>query len=378
MGNLVSLIFRSGASRPRILFLVTQDPKSIRPEWPYYQNWMLPSIVKDRGGDVDILCWRDPSMNGYTVSQYDVVSFLWCNNYHNHPIEFPNFLRNTLIPAQKLKPDIHIMNDPEVALWNTDKHYLLGLAKAGFGIPQTAFLDLRQYNISSLLAHIGSIAGSRPQVLKPAISGSAKMTHWLENPRSPSSNDLDFLETALSQGMDGDLILQEYQKTISDGEYSLIFINDEYVHTILKTPQSGEFRCQGEFGGSVKEIAKNDVPKAALETGHGIMAHLRKKFPPKILRDGSVRAKLVYARIDGIMKDGHFLLMEVEAIEPHLWFESGAGARGLDEFNTHKTSHEKWIEPYNDLVKPMSFPQTLTHTHVVVSWKLEAQSTLLE
>ena len=270
-------------------------------------------------------------MNAYTVAFYDVVTFLWCNNYHEHPIDFPSFLRNTLIPAQQSNPDLRVMNDPRVILWNMDKHYLVDLAEAGFRIPRTTFFDLRRYTMPPLLAEIRSLSGSQPQVLKPAISGSAKMTHLLRDPKFLSRKDLKFLQTALEQGMDGNLIVQEYQKNIVGGEYSLIFVNGEHSHTILKTPQAGEFRCQGEFGGSVAEIGKVDVPKNALETAHGIMSYMTKKFPPRMTGNGKSQERIVYARIDGIMKGDEFLLMEVEAIEPHLWLETDAGAHSMDE-----------------------------------------------
>jgi hypothetical protein len=36
--------------------------------------------------------------------------------------------------------------------------------------------------------------------------------------------------------------------------------------------------------------------------------------------------ELLYARLDGIERDGQFMLMEAEIIEPYLWIGLGKGA----------------------------------------------------
>lgn len=46
---------------------------------------------------------------------------------------------------------------------------------------------------------------------------------------------------------------------------------------------------------------------------------------------GGQRSVLIYARIDGVMQDNAFILMEVEAIEPHLWLEAKTGNEALEE-----------------------------------------------
>lgn len=38
---------------------------------------------------------------------------------------------------------------------------------------------------------------------------------------------------------------------------------------------------------------------------------------------------LVYARTGGIVKDDAFILMEIEAVEPHLWLEAETGGGAL-------------------------------------------------
>ena len=107
-------------------------------------------------------------------------------------------------------------------------------------------------------------------------------------------------------------------------------MNGKHTHTILKTPQAGEYRCQGEYGGSTKEIATVDVPRCA-----GDAADL--EVPREQGQEGGEwkgslhRKRIVYARIDGIIKNNAFILMEVEAIEPQLWLEAKTGGVALEQ-----------------------------------------------
>lgn len=237
--------------------------------------------------------------------------------------------------AQRLNPSIHIINSPEIVLWNMDKQYLKELADEGFQIPRTEFVDIRNHSRSTLQAAITSFGGKTPVVLKPTMSGSAKMTSLIKDPQSIGPDDEDLLELAISQAATGDLsglILQEYADGIREGEYSVIFINGRYSHTVLKTPRAGEFRCQVGFGGSTQQIKIGDVPKGAVETSRRVMAFVQSKFGGGSKREGTVDGGgLAYLRIDGILREKAFILMEVEAIEPELWLDTDTGAEGLEQ-----------------------------------------------
>ncbi|KAK4695063.1 hypothetical protein P7C71_g2614, partial [Lecanoromycetidae sp. Uapishka_2] len=317
---------------PKVLFLTTEPPDMIKAEWPYYQNWFLPQTIQERGAVVELRCWRDPDVFNESFSIYSSVNFLWCNNYHQYPKEFSEFVRNVLVPAQRLNPSLHIFNDPSIVLWNTDKHYLLELAQEGFRVPTSKFVDVGQHTHASLKSIIEEFANLGPLVLKPAISGSARNTHLIEDPRTLKPDDIAFLDRVLTGVTDSDLILQQYQEGISSGEYSLIFVNGKHTHTILKIPQTGEYRCQGEYGGSTQEIAAVDVPQSARDAGQKIWDYLDNKVTkPENETDVSTGRGLVYMRVDGIMQDEAFILMEIEAIEPHLWLEAETGKEALEQ-----------------------------------------------
>ena len=225
-----------------------------------------------------------------------------------------------------------MLNSAEATLWNTDKHYLLDLSAAGFSIPATKFLDLRSHDLASLLAALASCSNEGPQVLKPSISASGKMTHFLRSATSPSEHDVEFLRHALQEGVHGDLMLQAYQEGIVRGEYSLVFVDGAYSHAVLKRPREGDFRCQGKFGGERVEVPREDVPVVAMEAAVGVVRFLGGRFAV-MGGDGDGQRRgdgVVYVRVDGIVQGGRFVVMEVELIEPELWLGSGAGEAGLE------------------------------------------------
>lgn len=332
MGNTLFIPHVQRKAVPRVLFLTTEPPENIKAEWPFYQNWFLPEVIRDRGAVVDHRCWRNPKLDPVSVSKYSSITFLWCNNYHQHPKEFPEFVRNILIPAQRLNPSLHIFNDPAIVLWNTDKHYLLELAESGCRVPRSKFVSVAQHTRASLISIIEEFSESKPLVLKPAMTGSARNTHLVKTPRALQADDIAFLDHVLTEGTNSDLILQQYEEGISSGEYPLIFVNSKHTHTILKTPQVGEYRCQGEYGGSTEEIAATDVPQSARDAAQKIWEYLEHKVKKaESEREVCTGKGLVYARIDGIMKGDAFVLMEIEAIEPHLWLEAKTGVEALKQ-----------------------------------------------
>ena len=51
---------------------------------------------------------------------------------------------------------------------------------------------------------------------------------------------------------------------------------------------------------------------------------------------------LVYARIDGIMRGEDFVLMEIEAIEPHLWLEADNCEKWMEELRKVFLQAGRW------------------------------------
>ena len=98
------------------------------------------------------------------------------------------------------------------------------------------------------------------------------------------------------------------------GEWSLFFFGGAFSHAALKTPAAGDFRVQAQHGGTHRAVAPSaEMLRAA--------AAILKALP----------TETVYARIDGVERDGRFELMEVEVIEPYL-FLPGAPEGAVDRY----------------------------------------------
>ena len=96
---------------------------------------------------------------------------------------------------------------------------------------------------------------------------------------------------------------------LTSGETSLFYFNGRYSHAVLKMPKTGDFRVQEEYGGM---ITPADPPRDLVETC-GAIAQL---FDPPLL----------YARVDIVRTGELFLLMELELIEPALYFRIVPGS----------------------------------------------------
>jgi glutathione synthase/RimK-type ligase-like ATP-grasp enzyme len=93
--------------------------------------------------------------------------------------------------------------------------------------------------------------------------------------------------------------VQPFLPEIQSGELSLLFFDGVYSHAVRKRPKSGDYRVQFQFGGT------NESAEATPE----IVAQAR-------ICVEHAPAPTVYARVDGVVRDGKFLLMELEIFEP--------------------------------------------------------------
>lgn len=199
---------------------------------------------------------------------------------------------------------VRLQNPASVLRWNADKLYLGRLAGRGAPVVPTRYVE----RISDAALHDAAAAfGTDALVAKPQVSASAWQTiRW-----SPGA--------ARDGGPDGAAMIQPFLPAIlSEGEISLIYIAGAFTHAIRKRPQPGDFRVQPEFDSIITPHAPAPDELAAAQA---ILA--------------AVDEALLYARID-LARDaaGRVLLMELELVEPDLYFQhdpesGGAFARAV-------------------------------------------------
>ncbi|KAI9932528.1 hypothetical protein ASPWEDRAFT_33429 [Aspergillus wentii DTO 134E9] len=305
----------------RILFLTTIPPPRIQELRPDWSNEMLPEYLLQQGASVTIKQWTDRDII-QTIHESDHVSFLWCEDYIKHPDAFRDFLGRVKTSLAGSGSSPCMMNHADLVDWNMDKKYLLEMQEAGFDIPKTEIVDAEQLSVSELQQRLRDFESFSPIVLKPTVSASSKKTRWIENPSNLSADDVEFLEACTRGSLQSSLIIQKFEPSIATGEYSFMFIGDKLTHAVLKAPKNNEFRCQPEFGGEETLVDMSTIEERTLSIVYAIFNTLKTRFGT-----GST-GEMGYVRIDGLVTDeSAFRLMEIEAIEPHIYLEMD----GLEE-----------------------------------------------
>jgi len=239
--------------------------------------------------------WDSPDVS-WEEFQGVVVRSCW--DYHHRLEEFLAWV------ARLERVGIPVWNPPALLRWNSHKGYLRDLAARGVSIVPTRWLERgARVNLARLLRD----AGWREAVVKPAVSASAHGT-WRTSFETAGADQarLDALLGA------GDIMAQPFVSEVRDeGEWSILFFGGRYNHGVLKRPADRDYRVQWEFGGSAVTMAP---PPGLVADAEAVMA--------------AVPGDPVYARVDGVERDGGLVLMELELIEPHLFLGWDAGAAG--------------------------------------------------
>jgi glutathione synthase/RimK-type ligase-like ATP-grasp enzyme len=157
------------------------------------------------------------------------------------------------------------------------------------------------------LPELFEAVGAEEVVIKPVIGANASGAFRLDRHSARSR-----AEEVAGYYADRPLMAQPFLRAIpTEGEFSLFYFNGEHSHTILKTPKLGDFRVQEEHGGRLRTVQAEPELTAA---GALILAALDEQ--PLYARADFVRAN----------SGGSYWLMELELIEPSLYFRMDPAA----------------------------------------------------
>jgi glutathione synthase/RimK-type ligase-like ATP-grasp enzyme len=209
-------------------------------------------------------------------------------DYHRLPTMFSAWL-SSLAGSRRT-----VWNDPAIARGNIDKIYLKELESAGIAIPKTRWLD--RVDEQSVRQALDEERWSQA-VLKPRIAATAYGT-FLVTPDTALSDD------DLSPARASGALLQEFVPEILDrGETSLMYCDGVFSHAVSKHAKAGDYRVQKDFGGDVRPV----IPSP------DVIA-----FSDRVV--STVPSSCLFARVDVVETDGAPILMELELIEPELYF----------------------------------------------------------
>lgn len=189
--------------------------------------------------------------------------------------------------------EARILNPPALLRWSMTKAYLFALAEKGAPVP-------KMQPIAPTAAAIGEamdMLDLDEAIVKPLVGGTASGLSRVHR------SDGEGLSKAASI-LNGEALVMGFIPEIATlGETSFIFLGGEFSHAVAKTPKDGDIRVQEDHGGKSQLV---DAPDWAIAEA----AHILSLCP-----QGAA-----YARVDAIVREARVTLMEVELVEPELFF----------------------------------------------------------
>lgn len=277
---------------PACAFLTLVDPTGY-----HIDDHLAAEALGAAGWTVETIPWSAP---GEDWARFDVVVVRSTWDYHRQVEAF----FHALYIIQSAGP--RLFNHPDMMRWNADKRYLADLAEAGVAVVPTLFGRSLERGDAT---HFAEVLEARDMVIKPVRGANAEGAFRLNPDHEP--------EEAIVRFAADDFMVQPFVRSIeTEGEVSLFYFGGAFSHAIRKTPSEGDFRVQEEHGGAIRPWLPEE---SALDAGAAVMECLRARWPG---------APTLYARVDMVRGEDAWWLMELEVIEPSMYFRMDDSAPG--------------------------------------------------
>ncbi|KAG2394116.1 hypothetical protein C9374_003880 [Naegleria lovaniensis] len=275
-----------------------------------------------------------------------VIRTTW--NYVDYYDEFMEWLR-TLEQLQKEcqgldhRVMIRVFNDPSLMIWNSSKRYLFEIQDEWneCEIVPSQIVDfdtVKHLNDDELVRKYCFMFKSCDKlVFKPLISAGSFNTFVIGNSReSTDEGSCQSIEYLTNRAEKLKIIRQDLSESnqckykdrklyivqpfldciVNDGEYSFIYVNEKLSHMLQKRPKDGDFRVQGEFGGSNTYADLSRFNETIIANGQRLFEKIKKEKSPNHL--------ILYCRLDVVIdwQTNNIRICELELLEPHLYFET--------------------------------------------------------
>ncbi|MEO1252186.1 MAG: hypothetical protein AAFW81_07565 [Pseudomonadota bacterium] len=193
----------------------------------------------------------------------------------------------------RLEGEACVLNPAPVLRWNMTKSYLFDLAEKGGPVPPSR----RIAPTPDAIAQAMDALKIDEAIVKPLSGGTASGLSRV------ARNDPAAIARA-AEILNGPSLVQPFLPDIvARGETSFVFLDGDFSHAVLKRPKSGDIRVQEDHGGSSTRV---EAPEWAVEEAARILS---------LCPEGAA-----YARVDAIVTSRELTLMEIELVEPELFF----------------------------------------------------------
>ncbi|MDB2330418.1 hypothetical protein N9V74_01765 [Alteromonas sp.] len=257
-----------------------------------YDELLIP-FFNAKGWRVTTVSWH---VKNHDWSQYDYVVVRSTWDYQQFPSAFLTVL------AQIDAASTTLLNPLSLMQWNIEKFYLQDLAEKGCLTVPTCWQSV--FNEDALSEQFDLLKSDK-LIVKPVLSANADDTFKV------TPENIDTHIKVLSQAFNSrPFMIQPFLlSVVEEGEYSLFYFGGVLSHAILKTPAEGDFRVQEEHGGRLKLVTPTAEQCKVAE-----------------MALASMPAPALYARVDLIDLSGSWAIMELELIEPSLYFNLDEGS----------------------------------------------------
>lgn len=261
----------------------------------------LLAALGEVGLDAAVADWDDPEVD-WTGFRLALLRSTW--DYADRFGEFVAWAERTA----KLTT---LVNPPPVIRWNTDKHYLRELARAGVPTVPTQFVEPGERAAEALAGFLRE--GIAEWVVKPAVgAGSRDAARYARGEDRTAS---EHIERLLDAGRS--VLLQPYLDQVDlHGETALIYFTGRFSHAIRKGPLLRRGTAPTDALFAAEHITPRLPGADELQVAERALAALPFAAP-------------FYARVDLIRsEDAGPCLLELELTEPSLFLAHATGAAG--------------------------------------------------
>lgn len=263
----------------------------------FRDDHLLVERLRGRGIEATAPTWDDP---GQAWDRYDLVVARSPWDYTTRLEEFLAWTRSVRAPLE---------NPPEVIAWNSDKRYVADLAAAGVPVVETAFVAPGE-EIPAIATEV---------VVKPTLSAGARNTGRFRPELHAEATALIERIGALGRTA----MIQPFLPSVErGGETAVVMIDGEVSHVLRKRSllrpdevapvRSGDGLGVAEVMYDPDLVVASEAAEDELELADRVLADLRARFG----------AAPLVVRVDMLRDDdGVPVVLELEAIEPNLYFD---------------------------------------------------------
>jgi O-ureido-D-serine cyclo-ligase len=261
----------------------------------------LSAALAAAGHEFAVVEWDDAAVD-WSRFGLVVLRSTW-----DYTTRLPEFLRW----VDRVSAVTRLLNPVDVIRWNTDKHYLGDLARAGVASVPSHFIEPGE-DAGHALEHFLTAYATPEFVVQPSVGAGSRdaQRHGREDFHAASAHARRLLDAGRS------VLLQPYLARVDEhGETALVYFDGVFSHAIRKGPllRRGEDPTRALF--AEEHITARTPLADELRVAESALAAIPYATP------------LLYARVD-LIRDGADApcVLELELTEPSLFFVHGDGA----------------------------------------------------